>query len=126
MNDKDHIEFLCELYEAQAAQGRYFVHELTSEVNSRKKCVGKTMVMPGTRTAMEDLCVFWLAACDEGGPVFVNTSVRTITNARQVNANERIGMPGSTPKDTIGRKEQAGTWVRQAARAMEEQLRQDK
>ena len=25
--DKDHIEFLCELYEAQAAQGRYFVHE---------------------------------------------------------------------------------------------------
>ena len=25
--DKDHIEFLCELYEAQAAQGQYFVHE---------------------------------------------------------------------------------------------------
>ena len=31
---KDHMEFLCELYEAQAARGRYFVHELTSEVNS--------------------------------------------------------------------------------------------
>ena len=26
--DKDHTEFLCELYEAQAARGRYFVHEL--------------------------------------------------------------------------------------------------
>ena len=25
--DKDHIEFLSELYEAQAAPGRYFVHE---------------------------------------------------------------------------------------------------
>ena len=37
--DKDHIEFLCELYEAQVARGRYFVHELTSEVNSIMKCV---------------------------------------------------------------------------------------
>ena len=33
--DKDHVEFLCELYEAQAAQGRYFVHELPSEASSR-------------------------------------------------------------------------------------------
>ena len=33
--DKDHLELLCELYEAQIARGRYFVHELTSEVNSR-------------------------------------------------------------------------------------------
>ena len=24
--DKDHIEFLCELYEAQVARGWYFVH----------------------------------------------------------------------------------------------------
>ena len=30
-SDKDHIEFLCELYEAQAAQGRYFVHERARE-----------------------------------------------------------------------------------------------
>ena len=32
--DKDHVAFLCELYEAQVARGRYFVQELTSEVNS--------------------------------------------------------------------------------------------
>ena len=38
--DKD-MEFLCELYEAQAARGRHFVHELTSEVNSRMQCVAK-------------------------------------------------------------------------------------
>ena len=25
--DTDHMEFLCELYEAQAACGRHFVHE---------------------------------------------------------------------------------------------------
>ena len=56
-NDKDHIEFLCELYEAQAAQGRYFVHELTSEASSRMKCVVKIMAMPGTRAAVADLCM---------------------------------------------------------------------
>ena len=28
--------------------------------------------------------MFGLAACDDGGPGFVNASVRTITNARQV------------------------------------------
>ena len=33
--DKFHMEFLCELYEAQVARIRCFVHELTSEVNSR-------------------------------------------------------------------------------------------
>ena len=81
---KDQIEFLCELYEAQAAQGRYFVHELTSEASSRKKCMLKIMAMLGTRAAVQDLCMFGLAACDEEGPRFVNASVRTITNARQV------------------------------------------
>ena len=57
---KDHIEFQCELIEAQVARGRYFVHELTSEVNSRMKCVSKIMAMPGTRTAVADLCMFGL------------------------------------------------------------------
>ena len=71
--DKDHIEFLCQLYEAQAAQGRNFVYELTSEAS-----------MPGTRAAVVDLCMFGLPACDDGGPGFVNASVRTITNVRQV------------------------------------------
>ena len=65
--DKDHMEFLCELYEAQAAHGRYFVHELASEVNSRVKCVAKIMAMPGTRTRVADMCMFGFASCDEGG-----------------------------------------------------------
>ena len=82
--DKDHIEFLCEQNEAQAAQGRYFVHELTSGASSRMKFIEKIMAMPGTKAAVEDLCMFGLAACDDGGPGFVNASVRTITNARQV------------------------------------------
>ena len=81
-NDKGHIEFLCELCEAQAAKGRCLVHELTSEASSRMKCVVKAM--PRTRAAIADLCMFGLAACDDGGPGFVNESVRTITNARQV------------------------------------------
>ena len=49
--DKDHLEFLCELYEAQAAQGRYFVHELTSEASSRVKCMVKIMAMPADESS---------------------------------------------------------------------------
>ena len=69
--DKDHIVFLCELCEAQAAQGRYVVHELTSEASSRMKCVVKILAMPGTRAAIADSCTFGLAACDDEGPGFV-------------------------------------------------------
>ena len=87
--DKDHMEFLCELYEAQAACGRYFVHELTSEVNSRMRCVGRIVAMSGTRTLVADLCTYGLTACDEGGPGFVNASVRTITNTRRVGVRLR-------------------------------------
>ena len=130
--DKDHIEFLCELYEAQAAQGRYFVHELTSEASSRMKCIVKITSMPGTRAAVADLCMFGLAACDDGGPGFVNASVRTITNARQVwvrlqskcNSTHRHARVDA--EDVIGKREQTGTWVREAARAIDEQLKKDK
>ena len=59
--DKGHMEFLCELGEAQVVRGRYFVHELTSEVNSRMRCMAKVMAMPGIRTAVADLCMFGLA-----------------------------------------------------------------
>ena len=75
------IRIGSELYEAR---GRYFVHELTSEVNSRVRCMAKVMATPGIRTAVADLRMFRLAACDEGGSGFVNVSVRTITNARRV------------------------------------------
>ena len=44
--NKDHMEFLCDLYEAHVARGRYFVHELTSEVNSGMRCVAKIMATP--------------------------------------------------------------------------------
>ena len=74
------MEFLCGLYEAQAAQERYFVHELTSEASSRMKCGVKVMAMPGTRAAIAHLCMFGLAACDDGGAGFVNASVRTMTS----------------------------------------------
>ena len=59
--DKDHDKFLCEL-----SRGRHFVLKPTSEVNSRRRCMAKVMAMPGTRTAVADLSVFGLAACDEG------------------------------------------------------------
>ena len=129
--DKDHIECLCELHEAQVARGRYSVHELTSEVNSGMTCVAKIMAMPGTRTAVADLCMFGLAACDEGGPGFVNVSVRTITNARRVGLRLQSKCAGAcidTPRSMRikhSRRERTGTWVRQGAQAMEEQLKED-
>ena len=119
--DKDHLEFLCELCEAQVARGRYFVHELTSEVNSRMGCVLKIMAMLGTRSAVADLCMFGLAACDKGGPGFVNASVRTTTNARRVGAGLQNKCTGThrhartNANDTIEESERTGTWVRQAA-----------
>ena len=59
------MEFLCELYDAPASLLRA---ELTSELNSRMRCVAKVVVMLWTRTAVADLCMFGLAACVEGGP----------------------------------------------------------
>ena len=129
--DKDHVEFLCDLYEPQKACGRYIVHELTLEVNSRMKCVTKIMAMPGTRTTAADLCMFRLAACDEGAPGFVNASVRTITNARQVGMRMQRKCTGAdrharvNANNTIEKMEQTGTRVHQVARAMEEHLRED-
>ena len=129
--DKDHIEILCELYEAQVARGRYFVHELTSELNSRMKCVAKIMAMPGTRTAVADLCMFGLAACDERGPGFVNVSVRTITKARRVAVRLRSKCTSTHRHASVNadvpteKEEQTGSWVRQVAQAMEEQAKED-
>ena len=63
---KDHMEFLCELCEAHVAGGRYFVHELMREQLWRiSACLG-------------------FGSYGEGGPGFLNASVRTVTNARQV------------------------------------------
>ena len=112
--DKDRLQFLCELYEAQATQGRYFVHELTPEASSRMKRIVKILAMPGTRAAIADLCMFGLAACDHGGPGFVNASVRTITNARKVGVRLQSKNTGThrharvDAEDTIGRKEKTG------------------
>ena len=104
----------CDLYEAQAAQGRHFVHEPTSEANSRMKCTVKIMAMPRTRASVAHLCMFGLVACDDGGPGFVNASVRTLTNARQVGVRLQSKCTGTQrharvdAEDTIGMKEQNG------------------
>ena len=125
------MELMCELYDAQTACGRYFVHELTSGVNSRMKCVTKIMAMPGMRAIVADLCVFGLAACDEELSGFVNASVRTVTNARQVGVQLRRTCTGTHRHVRVGanntsvKMEQTGTWLHQVARAMEEELKED-
>ena len=93
--------------------------------------MAKIIAMPRTRTAVVDLCMFGLAACDERGPGFVNVSVRTITNATRVGVrlqskcasmrrHARVDCDNPTEKG-----EQTGSWVRQVAQAMEEQLKED-
>ena len=78
-----------------------------------------------------DLCMFGLAACDEGGPGFVDASVRTVTNTRQVGMRTQSKCTGThrharaVANNTSEKMEQAGTWVHQVARAMEGQLRED-
>ena len=112
-NDKDHMEFLCELYDAQVARGRCFVHELTPEVNSRMQCVAKILAMPGTRSTVADLCTFGLAARNRREPGFVNASARTPTRDKlergcKVNAQARIGTLVLTRRTT-----QSGKWYMQ-------------
>ena len=72
-----------------------------------------------------------LAACDEGGPGFVNVSVRTITNAiraglrlqskcRSMHRHAQVNAD-----NTFEKGERTGSLVRQVAQAMEEQLIED-
>ena len=72
--------------------------ELSNEVRSEDDA------MPGTRAAVAGLCMFGLAACDDGGPGFVNASVRTITNARQVGVRLRSKFTGTHQPACPGRR----------------------
>ena len=83
------------------------MHELTPDVNTGMKCVAKIMAMPGTRTAVADLCMFgWLR--DEGGPGFVNASVRDVSRCGcEVNARARIDT--LRPTRTTQSRDQTGT-----------------
>ena len=58
--------YLCEVCEADTwRSGRYFVHELTSEVNSRMKCVDEDHGHARDREQMwQTRRMFGLAACD--------------------------------------------------------------
>ena len=74
---------LCELYGAQAACGHHFVYEQTSNAFEKE-------VRDADRPCQEQehkwqTCeCMGLAACYERGPGFVNASLRSVTNARQV------------------------------------------
>ena len=90
------------------------------------------MTMLGATTIVADPCMFALAACDEGRPGFVNASVRTVTNARQVEMRMQRKCTGTHRHARVGannaseKVEQTGTWARQVAQRVEEQLREDK
>ena len=131
--DKDHIEFLCELYEAQACArtvlcARINVRsELENEVRSEdhghamdeSSCSGLVHVRACCVCRREDQGSS-TRAC-ERKPIRDKSGVRLQSKCTGTHRHARVDA-----EDTIGRKEQTGTWVRQAARAIEEQLKKDK
>ena len=90
----------------------------------------KTMAMPGTRTAVTDLCACsgWLTREDqdpstqayERSPTRDKLECGCEVHAQGTHRRARV-----YANNTIEKGEQTGTWVRQVARAMEEQLRKD-
>ena len=124
--DKDHMEFfVCELYEAQAACGRYFVHELTSEVNSRMKCVTKIMAMPGNENEKWRICacLAWLHVMKEGQDLSTQVYGRSPTRAKlecgcKVNAQARIDTLVLVRTTQARKRNKSGTWIHPVARAM--------
>ena len=71
--------------------------------------------VPGTRTAVADLCMFGLPACDEGGPGFVNASVRTVSNSRQFGKRMQIVLAQTTQARTWNKQEHGLKTVLQLA-----------
>ena len=126
MKDKDYLEFLCTMRKWRAVATSW--HELTSEVNSRLQCVAKIMAMPGTRTTCAGLD--WSHATKEG-QVCSTQVYGEVTNARQVGMRMRSKCTGThrhahvDVSNTIEKRKPTGTLVRQVARAMEEQMRED-
>ena len=65
--------------------------------------MAKVMAMPGTRTAVADLCMFGLAACDEGRCGRLSTRDELECGC-EVNARAHIDTLGST-RTTQSRRE---------------------
>ena len=99
----------------------------SAAVHPRMKCVMKVVGMPGVTSIDADLCMFGLAGCDQGSSGFINASVRTIANARQVATRRTcIGSHRYARFDANDMSERVtGTWVYQVAQAMEQQLKED-
>ena len=107
------------------------MHELTSEVNSGMRCVAKIMAMPGTRQWQICACSGWLRVTREDQGLSTQVCGRSPTRDVSRCACEVIKCTSThrhaqTNENNAIEKEQTGTWVRHVARAMEEQLREDK
>ena len=96
------------LYEAQAAQGRYFVHELTLEASSRMKCAVKIMAMPGTRASglvhIRAGCVCQLERANDIGVQLQSKCTGTHRQPnRERGTNGVMGSPGRSGNGGIER-----------------------
>ena len=114
--DKDHVEFLCALYQAKAARRRYFVHELTSEVNPRMICVMKIMAMSGARTIEGDL---WMLGLARVGRRRIGICQRKRTDGHQRTTSRIADAEKYTGTHRYTRVDATGTWLHQVAQAIQ-------
>ena len=70
---RNHLKFVCELYEMQIKGGRYFLHEHPWGAKSWKEpCIERLLAHPGVRVVKGNMCAYGMVAQDSQGtaPVF--------------------------------------------------------
>ena len=77
-----HMQFVADLYEYQASEGRYFLHEHPWAATSwNLQCMQKVLGMPGVVEIRVDQCAYGQMSRDERGVGLALKPTRFATNA---------------------------------------------
>ena len=76
------LSFSCEVYAAQHASGRIFLHEHPATAESwQEDCIKKVLDLPGVVRRDLDMCQYNLRATDEQGEGLVKKATAIMTNS---------------------------------------------
>ena len=83
---RKHLAFVCQVYQYQMDNGRWFLHEHPSTATSwRESCVLKVMKKEGVATTIADQCMFGLQTWDKSGkPAIAKKKTRFMSNAEEI------------------------------------------
>ena len=82
---RQHLKFTMRLYEEQAKNGRYFLHEHPHTASSwATEEVMHMSTMPSVEVAVCHMCRFGMMSCDQEGPGLVKTPTRFMSNSPEV------------------------------------------